>query len=248
MNSKVLTQCKVMKGEAALSIFIEEMHSQASSLQWFSTNDLSLAGGGSAPGVASESKTVPWRSQNCLQGALVRGRVSRAPLVSQVAFSLQPEGTPRDGSPKHRSHGVTTKAWACCLPPAAANPELNETLSRPSSHPGCCSDREPRWLEGLVRVQLWTELPTPWVRGKLGGGGGIFQFICLEGPLLKCVCVEKTRMGAQSLQSCLSVTPWTVALQAPLSMGFSRQEYGVGCHALLQGIFLTQGSNPGLLH
>ena len=23
---------------------------------------------------------------------------------------------------------------------------------------------------------------------------------------------------------------------------------GVGCHSLLQGIFLTQGSNPGLLH
>ena len=23
---------------------------------------------------------------------------------------------------------------------------------------------------------------------------------------------------------------------------------GVGCHALLEGIFLTQGSNPGLLH
>ena len=31
-------------------------------------------------------------------------------------------------------------------------------------------------------------------------------------------------------------------------MGFSRQEYGVGCHSLLQGIFQTQGSNPGLLH
>ena len=129
------------------------------------------------------------------------------------------------------------------------------------------------------------------------------------------------------------VTPWTIACQAPLSMGFSRQEYwsglpfpspgdfpdpriqpgsaalqayylptelwgkpnayldyiksllqcrkwkwsrsvvsdslwphglwptrllpswdspgkstGVGCHFLLQGIFLTQGSNPGLLH
>ena len=26
-------------------------------------------------------------------------------------------------------------------------------------------------------------------------------------------------------QSCLFVTPWTVALQAPLSMGFSRQDY-----------------------
>ena len=30
-------------------------------------------------------------------------------------------------------------------------------------------------------------------------------------------------------------------------MGFSRQEYGVGCHALLQWIFPTQGSNPSLL-
>ena len=32
----------------------------------------------------------------------------------------------------------------------------------------------------------------------------------------------------------LSVTPWTVAHQAPLSTGFSRQEYW---HALFQGIF-----------
>ena len=46
----------------------------------------------------------------------------------------------------------------------------------------------------------------------------------------------------------LCLTPWTVACQAPLSMGFSRQESKVGCHFLLQGIFLTQGLNPGLLH
>ena len=54
----------------------------------------------------------------------------------------------------------------------------------------------------------------------------------------------------------LFATWWTVASQAPPSMGFSRQEYccegvkntGVGCHFLLQGIFLTQGSNLGLLH
>ena len=30
--------------------------------------------------------------------------------------------------------------------------------------------------------------------------------------------------------------------------GVLQQEYWMGCHALLQGIFLTQGSNPGLLH
>ena len=31
-----------------------------------------------------------------------------------------------------------------------------------------------------------------------------------------------------------SVVPWTVAHQAPLPMGFSRQEYWGGCHFLLQ--------------
>ena len=40
---------------------------------------------------------------------------------------------------------------------------------------------------------------------------------------------------------------WTVALQAPLTMGFCRQEYWSGFHPLLQGIFLTLGSNPHLL-
>ena len=85
-----------------------------------------------------------------------------------------------------------------------------------------------------------------------------------------------------------SATPWTVACQAPLSLGFSRQEYWsrlpwpppgdlanagiqprsptlqadclpsvplgkpknirMGSLSLLQGIFLTQKSNQGLLH
>ena len=44
-----------------------------------------------------------------------------------------------------------------------------------------------------------------------------------------------------------SVTLWTGSHQASLSMGFSRQEYWPGSHSLLQGIFPTQGSNPGLL-
>ena len=46
----------------------------------------------------------------------------------------------------------------------------------------------------------------------------------------------------------LFVSLWTVAHQAPLSMGFSRQEStGVSCHGLLQGISLTQGWNPNLI-
>ena len=42
--------------------------------------------------------------------------------------------------------------------------------------------------------------------------------------------------------------PWTVAHQAPLSMEFSRPEYWSDLPFPFQGIFLTQGSNPGLLY
>ena len=43
-------------------------------------------------------------------------------------------------------------------------------------------------------------------------------------------------------------TPWTVACQAPLSMEFPNNNTVVGCHFLLQSIFLTQGSNLHLLN
>ena len=46
----------------------------------------------------------------------------------------------------------------------------------------------------------------------------------------------------------LFVTPWTVARQVPLSMGSPAKDTGVGCHALLQGIFPTQGSNCTRTH
>ena len=45
----------------------------------------------------------------------------------------------------------------------------------------------------------------------------------------------------------LFVTPWTVASQAPLSGGFSRQEYWSGLPFPPPGIFLAQGLNPHLL-
>ena len=50
-------------------------------------------------------------------------------------------------------------------------------------------------------------------------------------------------------QSCLTLCDsWTEAHQAPLSMGFSRQEYWSGLSCPPPEIFPTQGSNPGLLH
>ena len=57
-----------------------------------------------------------------------------------------------------------------------------------------------------------------------------------------CVCTQLLSLVR------LLVTLWTVAHQAPLSMGFSRQEYWSGLFCPLLGIFLTQGLNLSFLH
>ena len=46
----------------------------------------------------------------------------------------------------------------------------------------------------------------------------------------------------------LFVTPWTVAYQASLSMGFSRQEYWSGLPFPSPGDLPEPGIEPGLLH
>ena len=43
-------------------------------------------------------------------------------------------------------------------------------------------------------------------------------------------------------------TLWTVACQAPLSMGFPKQEYWSRMHFLLQTTFSTQRFNPNVWH
>ena len=53
---------------------------------------------------------------------------------------------------------------------------------------------------------------------------------------------------SHSVVSDFLVTPWTIARQVPLFMGFLRQESWSGLHFLLQGIFLTQGLNLHFLY
>ena len=65
----------------------------------------------------------------------------------------------------------------------------------------------------------------------------------------KSVCLSMC-VHAKSLQSCPTFfNPMDyIAHQAPLSIGFSRQEYWSGLHFLLQRIFPTKGLNPCLLY
>ena len=68
----------------------------------------------------------------------------------------------------------------------------------------------------LIIPKTYTAFSTSLLLSEMLGGGGL---------------VAKSRLTL--------VTPWTVACRAPLSKGFSRQNTGVGCHFLPQGIFLT---------
>ena len=81
----------------------------------------------------------------------------------------------------------------------------------------CCYTKDPAASERCDAISLGEHSPCP---------------TCVSDKLL-----SRGRLWA---------TPWTAARQAPLSLGFSKNS-GVDCHALLQGIFPTQGSNPCLL-
>ncbi|XP_060268022.1 galectin-related protein isoform X1 [Ovis aries] len=70
--------------------------------------------------------------------------------------------------------------------------------------------------------------------------------------LLRNSCISGERGEEQSAIPYFPFIPdqpfRTVAHQAPLSMDSPGKNTGVDCHAFLQGIFPTQGSNPCLLH
>ena len=89
---------------------------------------------------------------------------------------------------------------------------------------------------------------------------GIFPTQGLNPGLLHCrkILYQLSHQGSPSYITYMNVkslnrvqlfaTLWIVPYQAPPSMGFSGKNTGMGCQSLLQGIFLTQGLNPGLLH
>ena len=78
---------------------------------------------------------------------------------------------------------------------------------------------------------------------------GILQARILEWVAVSFSNAWKWKVKVKSLSRVwLFATPWTAAYQAPLSKGFSRQEYWNGLPFPSPGIFPTQGSNLGLQH
>ena len=69
----------------------------------------------------------------------------------------------------------------------------------------------------------------------------IFESVYLLMVLGKCIVLSYSGVSE------IFATPWTIACQATLSMGFFRQEYWIGLPLPSQGIFQTQRSNPRIL-
>ena len=113
----------------------------------------------------------------------------------------------------------------------------NKWYKRPTATRGRIDVSQSRVLVCLKYFIAWIYISISCSRGRLG-----------ESVFLGTVSQDKQGSVCESLGRVqLFATPWAVAHQAPLSMRFPGKNTGVGCHFLLQGIFPTQGSNPGLL-
>ena len=114
------------------------------------------------------------------------------------------------------------------------------SLSRGSSQP---RDRTRVSLIGGRRFNLWATREAP-----------NHKFILLQMIISKwncwvavgcvCVCVCMLHMLSRFSRVWLFVTPWTVAHQAPLSLGFSRQEYWSGLPFPSPGDLSDPGIEP----
>ena len=89
------------------------------------------------------------------------------------------------------------------------------------------------------RLYLLSSLQWPWVLKKWScfEGGQLFLFIDRHVSVLL-VAQSCPTLCDHGLKPTRLLCPWD----------FPGKDTGVGCHFLLQGIFPTQGSNPGLLH
>ena len=90
------------------------------------------------------------------------------------------------------------------------------------------------WMEGTSSIysEYPREVPHPWHSIIVWEIDQLPSHFIFRACVLSCVQ--------------LFAAPWTIACQAPPSMGFYRQYWS--CHFLLQGTFLTQGLKLYLLH
>ena len=87
-----------------------------------------------------------------------------------------------------------------------------------------------------------------WFQGLLSSWNTLLLLWIAEHCSVKHKCLLLLLFTSCSVMFDSFATPWTIARQSPLSLGFPRQEYWSGLPVSPPGIFPTQGSNLCLLH
>ena len=110
-------------------------------------------------------------------------------------------------------------------------------LEGPSVSGGSCVCSVPQWCLALWKVNKQSRFNADVLQASSPGAWGMSQ------PLDYSACPSSTLIETESESEVMSdslrpcgLCPWD----------FPGRSTGVGCHFLLQGIFQTQGSNPGL--
>ena len=89
----------------------------------------------------------------------------------------------------------------------------------------------------------------PWLHSLTSLGPGTSHTPTTEHRLSLCSRTPAHPSSVTAPQACLTLQPRGLQPARPLCAWSSPgKSAGVGCHALLQGVFPTQGWNPGLLH
>ena len=110
------------------------------------------------------------------------------------------------------------------------------------THPSLTTKNVSRHCQIFPMVQTVPQWEPPTYNTRSSPPPNHFLFLTEEYSTLFtsiCACVLSHLSRVR-----LFVTLWAVAHQALLSMGFSRQEYWVGCHFLLQGDLPDSGIKP----
>ena len=168
---------------------------------------------------------------------------------SERAGALRNPAPRRDGRQGREQSPEPPGRPACTsLPPGPGGAlPLPNARPGPSGKPGAGLDQEARLRKGVLalqqgcgRLQFRPSAPHPRTRppGLKGPGLGTAPSHLVAAWPRPCSCVLGRSVVSDSL-----LTPWTRLFCLWDSPG---KNPGVGCHALLQGIFPTQGSNPGL--
>ena len=104
------------------------------------------------------------------------------------------------------------------------------------------------WLLLITLFPIFLFLSSSFLVSPYAAGSDLtMSHLCIKSSVdLYCL-----QLFSRSVLSYSFVTPWTVVHQAPLSMGFLKQQYWSGLPFLFPGSFLDPGiepTNPHLLH